>query len=175
MRLADKAIIVTGGSKGFGRATALLFAREGGRVVVTGRGQEALDAVVAEAAEEGLELRAIAGDVSVEEDCRRTVEAVVAELGRIDVLFNNAGVINLRYSETEDGYETTFAVNHLAPFLFTNLLQERLRETPGARIVMTASAARKLPSSSQRNNPISKRDFENSKFVNCWGRLECMS
>jgi NAD(P)-dependent dehydrogenase (short-subunit alcohol dehydrogenase family) len=141
MRLADKVIIVTGGSKGFGRATALLFAREGGRVVVTGRGQEALDAVVAEAAEEGLDLRAIPGDVSVEEDCRRTVETVVAELGRIDVLFNNAGVLPMgtAWETSSEDFDRAMAVNVRGTWLMSKMAIPHMLERGSGAIINNCS------------------------------------
>ena len=99
MILADKVVLITGGSKGLGLAAALEFARNGAAVVITGRGQEALDAAVADAERQGLALAAIQGDVSVEEDCRRTVEEVLSRHGRIDVLFNNAGIMDSREVE----------------------------------------------------------------------------
>src|SRR5687767_9133809 len=113
MRLADKAILVTGGSKGLGREGALLFAREGARVAVSARGQEGLDAVVADAASEGLELLAIRGDVSSEDDCRRMVDTTIAQLGRIDVLFNNAGVlpVGTTWETSPEDFDLAMAVN----------------------------------------------------------------
>ncbi len=113
MRLEDKVILITGGSKGLGRETALRFAKEGARVVVTGRGRAALDAVVADAATEGLELTSVQADVSVEEDCRRTVAGVLDTYGHLDVLFNNAGVLfaGTTWETTPEVWDTTMAVN----------------------------------------------------------------
>ena len=141
MRLADKAIIVTGGSKGIGREAALLFAREGARVVVTGRGQAALDAVVAEAADAGLELRAIRGDVSLEEDCRRTVEATLAELGRIDVLFNNAGVLHAgtAWETSVEVFDHTIAVNVRGTWLMSQLTIPHMLERGSGAIINNCS------------------------------------
>ena len=113
MRLEDKVIIITGGSKGLGREAALLFAREGARVVVTGRGRPALDAVVADAAAQGLELTPIQADVSLEDDCRRTVADVIAAHGHLDVLFNNAGVLfaGTTWETSPEDWDLTMAVN----------------------------------------------------------------
>ncbi|MDX6556768.1 MAG: hypothetical protein QOD86_2963 [Miltoncostaeaceae bacterium] len=141
MRLADKAIIVTGGSKGLGREAALLFAREGARVVVTGRGQEALDAVVAEAGQAGLELRAIRGDVSSEEDCRRTVEGTVAELGRIDVLFNNAGVlpVGTAWETSSEDFDRAMAVNVRGTWLMSKMTIPHMLERGSGAIINNCS------------------------------------
>ena len=141
MRLADKAIIVTGGSRGIGREAALLFAREGARVVVTGRGQEALDAVVAEAAGAGLELRAIRGDVSSEEDCRRTVDATIAELGRIDVLFNNAGVlpVGTAWETSSEDFDLAMAVNVRGTWLMSKLTIPHMLERGSGAIINNCS------------------------------------
>lgn len=113
MRLDDKVIVITGGSKGLGREAALLFASEGARVVVTGRGRPALDAVVADAAAQGLELTPMQADVSREEDCRRTVADVIAAHGHLDVLFNNAGVLfaGTTWETSPEVWDTTMAIN----------------------------------------------------------------
>ena len=91
-QLDGKVAIVTGANSGIGRATALLFAREGATVVASGRRQELNEQVVAEITAAGGTALAVAADVSVPEDCRRLVDATVAAYGRIDVLVNNAGI-----------------------------------------------------------------------------------
>ncbi len=113
MRLSDKVVLITGGSKGLGRATAFLFAREGASVVITGRNEETLKETADAAAQEGLKLTWIAGDVSNEDDCRRTVESTIAEHSRIDVLFNNAGVLyaGTTWETAPDVWDHTMAVN----------------------------------------------------------------
>ena len=78
------------------------------------------------------------------DDMRRVAAELIAALDKIDVLVNNAGVTMLKRSETADGNETTFGVNHLAPFLLTHDLLPKLLETPGARIVNVASDAHKF-------------------------------
>ncbi len=93
MRLKDKVVLITGGSKGLGRETALVFAQEGAEVVITGRGQEALNEAVDEARGRGLALTPLVGDVSKEDDARANVAEVLDRFGRIDVLLNNAGVL----------------------------------------------------------------------------------
>lgn len=89
--LKDRAILITGGSRGIGRAIARSFAREGARVCVVARGADALAKVVAELEAEGVSAMGEAADVTRAEDAARVVDAVVARFGKIDVLVNNAG------------------------------------------------------------------------------------
>ncbi len=92
MRLVGKVALVTGGTSGIGRATAVLFAREGASVVLTGRDEERGADTVREIEGLGGRARFVRADVTVAEDCRRTVAETLEAFGRIDVLFNNAGV-----------------------------------------------------------------------------------
>jgi NAD(P)-dependent dehydrogenase (short-subunit alcohol dehydrogenase family) len=92
MRLRDKVALITGGTSGIGRATALLFAREGARVAITGRNRERGKDVETELGKLGSQGLFIPADVRLDAECRRAVESTVAAFGRLDVLFNNAGV-----------------------------------------------------------------------------------
>lgn len=92
MRLRDKVAIVTGGTSGIGEATALLFAREGACVVVTGRNAERGKGVVKRIKHGGGEAIFVRADVSQAKDCRHAVDQTVKTFGRLDILFNNAGV-----------------------------------------------------------------------------------
>jgi NAD(P)-dependent dehydrogenase (short-subunit alcohol dehydrogenase family) len=141
MRLEDKVVVITGGSKGLGRETALLFAREGARVVVTGRGRQALDAVVAEAAAQGLELIPVQADVSSEEDCRRTVDGVLADHGRVDVLFNNAGVLfaGTTWETTPEVWDTTMAINVRGTWLMSRQTIPHMLERGAGAIINNCS------------------------------------
>jgi NAD(P)-dependent dehydrogenase (short-subunit alcohol dehydrogenase family) len=93
MRLTDKVSIITGGASGMGRVAALMFAAEGSKVVVADVTSEAGEAVVAEVRAGGGDATAVAADVSKEDDARRMVEHAVATYGRVDVLYNNAGIM----------------------------------------------------------------------------------
>jgi len=91
-RLEGKTALITGGSAGIGRASAILLAREGARVAITGRNEERGGEVVREIAEAGGEAIFMVSDVRFADPCRRVVDETLARYGRIDVLFNNAGV-----------------------------------------------------------------------------------
>jgi NAD(P)-dependent dehydrogenase (short-subunit alcohol dehydrogenase family) len=141
MRLSDKVVLITGGSKGLGRETALLFAREGARVVITGRGRPALDTVVAEATAEGLELIPVQADVSSEEDCRRTVDDVLNDHGQIDVLFNNAGVLfaGTTWETTPEVWDTTMATNVRGTWLMSRATIPHMLERGRGAIINNCS------------------------------------
>src|SRR5437870_3163037 len=87
----EKVALITGGSSGIGRATALRLARLGAQIVVASRNQTALDEVVTEVENNGGQALAVATDVTQPEDCRRAVEATVAHFGRLDILLCSAG------------------------------------------------------------------------------------
>ena len=135
--------LVTGASAGIGLHTALGLARAGFCVVMAGRDGARLERarrVVAEGAGSTLVEPALADFVSLAA-VRGLAEQVLARHARLDLLVNNAGLIAPRFQLSEDGYELTIAVNHLAPFLLTNLLLDRLRASAPARIVTVASQA----------------------------------
>ncbi|MHC4581126.1 MAG: SDR family NAD(P)-dependent oxidoreductase, partial [Planctomycetota bacterium] len=92
MKLTDKVAIITGGNSGIGEATAELFSREGARVCITGRNEERCRKVVAEIEKIGVQAIFVIADVRSGEECRKTVEATLEAFGRVDILFNNAGV-----------------------------------------------------------------------------------
>lgn len=97
MRLKDRVALITGGTSGIGEATALLFAREGACVAITGRNAERGKSVVNRMRHEGGEAIFVRADVSVAKDCRHAVDATAKAFGGIDILFNNAGVF---YAQT---------------------------------------------------------------------------
>jgi NAD(P)-dependent dehydrogenase (short-subunit alcohol dehydrogenase family) len=145
--MGDKAerrvALVTGASSGIGLYTALGLARAGMRVVIAGRDRARTEAARRFVAEKsGSEHVATAlADFSRLSDVRRLADEILSGHDRVDVLVNNAGLLSPKYRLSADGFELTFAVNHLAPFLLTNLLLERLKASAPARIVTVASEA----------------------------------
>ncbi|HEX9713480.1 MAG TPA: SDR family NAD(P)-dependent oxidoreductase [Actinomycetota bacterium] len=133
-----KTCVVTGGSSGIGKEIARGLATADARVVIVARNSAKAEA----AAEEiGGSVDVVLADLSVQAQVRDLAARLLNAYPRIDVLVNNAGVYRLRRRETADGIEEVLAVNHLAPFLLTNLLLDRLRASAPARIVTVASAA----------------------------------
>ncbi|WP_238579533.1 SDR family NAD(P)-dependent oxidoreductase [Agreia bicolorata] len=134
-------VVITGASSGIGRAAAEEIGRRGARVTVLGRNAERTRGVAASITN----AEAFVADFASLTDVRRVAGELLDSLDRIDVLANNAGGLFPRRSLTVDGHETTFQVNHLAPFLLTNLLLPRLRETAAAghpvTVVSTGSVA----------------------------------
>jgi retinol dehydrogenase 14 len=137
-----KTVLITGATSGIGRATALGLARMGAHLAITGR-----DRVRTEDA--AREIRAIGGgqvelftaDLSSQLEVRRLAKEVLQSLSRIDVLINNVGGYWNTRHPTVDGLERTFALNHLAPFLLTNLLLAKLKQSAPARVVTVSSNA----------------------------------
>jgi retinol dehydrogenase-14 len=139
--MAGRTVLVTGASSGIGRATALGLATMGAHVAITGRDRlRTEDAAREISAAGGMKVEVFVADLSSQAQVRRLASEVLAGLPRIDVLVNNAGGYWDTRHVTVDGLERTFAVNHLAPFLLTNLLRDRLEWGP-ARVVTVASNA----------------------------------
>ncbi|MGZ4241945.1 MAG: SDR family oxidoreductase [Actinomycetota bacterium] len=134
--------VITGGTSGIGKETARALAERGARVVLNNRNAEKAAAVAAEIARTAtVPVEMVHGDMSSCASIRAAAAGVLDRYPRIDVLINNAGVFRVRRHVTADGFEETFAVNHLAPFLLTNLLLARLKESAPSRVVIVASDA----------------------------------
>src|SRR5205809_6786857 len=141
--MAGKFVLVTGGTGGIGKATAIGLAALGARVGITGRDQARTEAAAAGigAATGSPAVDAFAADMSVQAGVRRLAALVLDTYPRLDVLVNNAGGFWAHRHLTADGLAHTFALNHLAPFLLTNLLLDRLTASAPARIVTVSSGA----------------------------------
>ncbi|MFC5823485.1 SDR family NAD(P)-dependent oxidoreductase [Nonomuraea insulae] len=131
--MAGRTMVITGASDGIGRAAARALSRSGENVVVVGRSADKTEALARE-----LEADHHVADFARLEEVRALAAALLDRYPVIDVLVNNAGVIMGSRTMTADGHETTFQVNHLAPFLLTTLLSERLVASR-ATVIMTSS------------------------------------
>jgi NAD(P)-dependent dehydrogenase (short-subunit alcohol dehydrogenase family) len=143
MDMKTKVVVITGANAGIGKETAVALARLGATVVMTsrnaGRGAEALADVRARSGSTDVELLGL--DLADFASIRAFAGAVLERYDRLDVLVDNAGGVMRKRTETVDGFETTFGVNHLGHFYLTSLLLDRLRTSAPARIVVVASRA----------------------------------
>lgn len=140
---SSKVILITGGNAGIGRATGERLASLGHTVVLVcrdrGRGEAARREIASSTGNQRVDL--LVADLSSQRQIREVASEFLSRYDRLDVLINNAGVLTRRRRVTEDGLELQLAVNHLAPFLLTNLLLERLRGSAPSRVVVVSSEA----------------------------------
>src|SRR5215475_11247922 len=146
--LEDRTCLVTGATSGIGLETAVGLARQGARVLIVGRdptrGEAARAEIVRRSGNDRVEL--LRADLASLKEIRRLAEEVRARCSALHVLVNNAGVVNLSRQQSVDGFESTFAVNHLAYFALTHHLLDLLKASAPARIVNVASDAHRFGS-----------------------------
>ena len=141
-RLKDKVALITGASSGIGRATALLFAHEGAKVVVGARRQAELDTLVAEIASADGEAVALAGDVRSEDYAKALVALAAERFGRLDIAFNNAGTLGEKGPSTDvsaGGWEDTVAVNLTGAFFGAKHQIAQMLKTGGGSVIFTST------------------------------------
>lgn len=140
----DKVVMVTGASRGLGKAMALGFARHGANIVAVSRSAENCQEVVAEIEQLGRHAIAIGCHVGKWDDLPRLVEGAIAAFGRIDVLINNAGIAPTAESSlamSEELFDKTIAVNFKGPFRLSALLADHMRSNGGGSIINVTSTA----------------------------------
>jgi retinol dehydrogenase-14 len=144
--MLDKVVLITGGTGGIGKATAIGLATMGARVGITGRDLARAEQAAADirAASGNAAVDAFAADLTSQAEVRRLALEVLDAYTRLDVLINNVGGFWAHRHPTADGLERTFALNHLAPFLLTNLLLDRLKASAPARVVTISSGAQSM-------------------------------
>jgi len=138
-----KTVLITGATRGIGFEAAKALAAKGATVILHGRDPSRLEQARRKiTADTGsTQHSGVVADLAVLDDVRRLAAEVGQGCDRLDVLLNNAGLVTRKREQTADGFERQFAVNHLAPFLLTNLLLDKLKASDAARVVTVASNA----------------------------------
>lgn len=144
--MSGRTVMITGANSGIGKATAMALAGMGADLVLVCRDQGRGEAAMAEISEQrgGGDIELLLADLGSQSQIRRVASEFLATPRPLHVLINNAGLIIRDRTETEDGIEATFAINHLGPFLLTELLLDRIKESAPARIVTVSSVAHKF-------------------------------
>lgn len=163
--------MITGANSGIGKETSLGLAEMKASVVMVcrnqGKGESAKREIANKTGSKSVDL--LVSDLSSLDEVRKLAEEIEGRYRRLDVLVNNAGLFSLG-GKTEDGFETTFAVNYLAPFLLTNLLLDRLKSSAPSRIVNVSSVAHfnghvDLDSIQRKETPSGWGGYSNSKLA----------
>ena len=158
----NKTILITGATNGIGKAAAVKFAESAKSIAFTYRNEELAKDLKNEMQKinPNLSINSFFCDFSVQDSIRECADKIKNDLKAIDLLINNAGVVNTEYSETIDGIENTFAVNHLGYFLFTNLLLDLVKKESESRIINVSSAAHHFVKGMQWDDINYKDDFK---------------
>src|SRR5215472_6943973 len=141
MRLQDKVALITGGTSGIGEATAILFAKEGAKIAVTGRNQTRGNAITEQITKNGGHAVFTALDVRKNNDCRLAVDEILRALGRIDILFNNAGVFypHTTLDCSEEEWDEQIDINLKGTFLMSKAVLPHMIERGSGVIINNSS------------------------------------
>lgn len=143
--LQGKSILITGATDGIGKETAHALAAMGARTIIHGRDPRKTARVKEEVimASGNRNIEIVVADLQAMANVRALADEIRSRVDHLDVLINNAGTYQQTYQKTTDGFEMNFAVNHLAPFLLTNLLLDLIKDSAPARIITVSSSAHK--------------------------------
>ena len=161
--LNNKTVVISGATNGIGKAAAIELSRENPKLLFTYRNQSLADELLAEIKNisPNTQIHSVYCDFSDQDSIKKCTNEINDLCANIDVLINNAGVVNTSYHETGEGIENTFAVNHLGYFLFTNLLLQKLKGHDETRIVNVSSAAHSF---------VKEMQWEDINFKNNFGQ-----
>ena len=157
----NKNILITGATSGIGRESALALAKMGANITFIARNKLKAENLLTDINNiSNGQNSFIIADLSSQEDIKTASEKYIDKNISLDVLLNNAGLINFKRNETIDGFEETFAINHLAYFSLTNLLLNKIKESNSARIVNVSSAAHQFVKRMKFNDIHSKKSYK---------------
>ncbi len=168
--LNNKTVVISGATNGIGKAAAIELSKENPKLLFTYRNQGLADELLAEIKDlsPDTQVHSVYCDFSNQDSIKKCTDEINELCENIDVLINNAGVVNTSYHETSEGIENTFAVNHLGYFLFTNLLLQKLRGENETRIVNVSSAAHSFVKEMQWEDINFKNNFRQG--LRCYGQ-----
>ncbi|MGH9136813.1 MAG: SDR family oxidoreductase [Acidimicrobiales bacterium] len=144
--MKGKTVLITGATAGIGKAAAIELARRGADLALVARNPDKAGTAVGEitTAAPGTAVQVFRADLADTSQVRAVADEITSQLGRIDVLVNNAGIAARRSRRTVDGYDEMFAANYLGPFLLTHVLLDKVRSSAPARIVIVGSEAHRM-------------------------------
>ncbi|MDX2305492.1 MAG: SDR family oxidoreductase [Microscillaceae bacterium] len=157
--MKDKICVITGANSGIGKSMAKTIARKNARIVMVCRNLEKAEQtrqeIISETRNEAIDI--FLADLSKQAEIRKVAEEIQSKYARIDVLINNAGLIAKSYRElTQDGLELTFAINHIAYFMLTNLLIDQVKASGKGRIISVSSEAHRFATLDLENLQLEK-------------------
>lgn len=156
--LKGKVAVITGGTEGIGKATALKFAQEGAKVAISARRKDVLDKVAAEIGKTGAEVLAVAADMSKSADIERFMQAVVERFGRIDILVNNAGTsARGKFLEVDDAtWSSDLELKVFGAIRCTRLAVPHMKKQGGGRIINITISSAKQPGAESMPTSVSR-------------------
>ena len=168
--LNNKTIVISGATNGIGKAAAVELSKKNPRLLFTYRNQKLADELLAEInnLSPDTQVHSVYCDFSNQDSIKKCADEINNLCEKIDLLINNAGVVNTSYRETNEGIENTFAVNHLGYFLFTNLLLNKLKGENETRIINVSSAAHAFVKEMQWEDINYKSNF--GQGLRCYGQ-----
>ncbi len=168
--LKNKTVVISGATNGIGKAAAIELSKERSKLIFTYRNESLANDLLAEIKDlsPDTQVHSVYCDFSNQDSIKKCAEEINEMSKNIDVLINNAGVVNTSYHETSDGIENTFAVNHLGYFLFTNLLLHKLKGETETRIINVSSAAHSFVKEIQWQDINFKNNFKQG--LRCYGQ-----